>query len=97
MFSLTPDQPADLRAGQHAHPAGGDCGRLAQDPEERAAVRRLRGVHHLVLQHHAQPRPHLPQRRHLLGAGRAPALVPAGPGSHLQTIHRFHNHGEGPY
>ena len=82
-LSLPPDQPADLRAGQHPHPAGGGRGRLAQDPEARAAVRRLRGVHHLVLQRHAQPRAHLPQRRHLLGAGRAPALLPAGSGSRV--------------
>lgn len=60
------DQPADLRAGQHPDPAGGDRQGLAQDPQERPPVRGLRGVYHLVLQHHPQPGAHLPQRRHII-------------------------------
>ena len=49
MMPFVADQPADLRAGQHPHNAGGDWQGLAQDPQERSPVRRLRGVHHLVL------------------------------------------------
>ena len=64
-MAVLADQPADLRAGQHPDTAGGDRQGLAQDPQERPAVRRLRGVHHLVLQHHPQPGANLPQRGHI--------------------------------
>ena len=63
---LFADQPADLRAGQHPDTAGGDRQGLAQDPQERPPVRPLRGVHHLVLQHHPQPGANLPQRSHII-------------------------------
>ena len=66
MMPFVADQPADLRAGQHPHNAGGDWQGLAQDPQERSPVRRLRGVHHLVLQHHSQPGANIPQRRHII-------------------------------
>ena len=73
-MAFSADQLADLRAGQHPDTAGGDRQGLAQDPQERPPVRRLRGVHHLVLQHHPQPGANLPQRSHIFRWQSSPSL-----------------------